>query len=138
MGCHVQQIALGVVDLLQVSVVADRSSQAIAPPENSKPLARCMVPIEMCPLAVPAQHLLWELVAQFGTTSSSDLSVWPFVPFRSGTVSMSQTITLSMKITLYLFSQNVLEQMPVALLLIFIAVAHQCHVLRSAEPLQKT
>src|SRR5262245_32963440 len=65
-GCHVQQIALGVVDLLQVSVrrpfVAGHRTA-----RNSKPLARCMVPIEMCPLAVPAQHVLWELVAQFGT-----------------------------------------------------------------------
>jgi hypothetical protein len=39
---------------------------------------------------------------------------------------------------LYLCSQNLLEQMPVALLLIFIAMAHQGHVLRAAEPLQKT
>jgi hypothetical protein len=100
-----------------------------------------MVPIEMCPLAVPVQHLLWELVAQFGTNFIVRLvcvAVRGSVPFRSGTVSMSQTITLSMKITLYLFSQNVLEQMPMALLLMIVAMAHQGQILRPAKLLQQT
>jgi hypothetical protein len=59
----VEQVALGVVDFLQIGVVADRryvsckgitsSSQAITTTaRNSRPLARCMVLIETCPLVV--------------------------------------------------------------------------------------
>jgi hypothetical protein len=59
----IEQVALGIIDFLQIRIVADRldallqgnysSSQAITTTaRNSKPLARCMVLIETCPWVV--------------------------------------------------------------------------------------